>query len=194
VSGRSDHTKNSGDWSDRKPRWSDHPVCSGSTHVTCNPNAYDHNCTTHGSGALPASPSDSTEFSLLPVSARDFGYAQRRALDSTHATCYANVYDHSRTTNGFRGLPVSPSGYTRATITTSTLAVATGEGCTGGISGQSSSDDHAGEVVLLAFSRQTYPVIHFGVNSVTGAFLHPHHPRRSELTRCHGRRVCCLDR
>jgi hypothetical protein len=47
-------------------------------------------------------------------------------------------------------LLASPSGYVGATGTASTSVVTIGEGYTGGISGQTSSDDHVGEVGLPA--------------------------------------------
>jgi hypothetical protein len=106
-------------------------------YAQCGLSVYDHNRTTHSSRALPASPSGSTVFGCLPgcVGAHDFGYAQCGALDSTR---------------GSRALLTSPLGCARATVTTSTSVVAAGEGCTSGTSGQSTSDDHAGEAGLLA--------------------------------------------
>jgi hypothetical protein len=116
------------------------------------PSIYDHSHTTRGSGTLSASPSGSTEFGRLPGGARahGFSYVQHGALDSTHATRSPSIYDHNRTTHGSGTLPALPSGCARATISASTSAVATNEGCTGGTCGQSSSEDHAGEAGLSA--------------------------------------------
>jgi hypothetical protein len=98
-----------------------------------------------------------TNFGYPPCGAHVFGAAPRDALDSTRATHGPGVYDYDRTTHGSRALPapllVSPSGCARATSTASTSAVTTGEGRTGGTSGQSSSDDHTGEAGLPAFDR-----------------------------------------
>jgi hypothetical protein len=68
---------------------------------------------------------------------------------------------------------MSPSCYTRATVIASTSAIAADKGYTGGTSGQSSSDGHAGEAGLSASGRQTFPVGHLSVNSVVGALLRP---------------------
>jgi hypothetical protein len=94
-----------------------------------------------------------------------------------------SLYDSGRTTSGSARLLASPSGYVRATGTTSTSAVAAGEGHTNGTSSQSSSDDHVGEAGLPTSDRQTHPVGHLDVNLVAGALLRPRHPRRSELVR-----------
>jgi hypothetical protein len=66
------------------------------------------------------------------------------------------VHNSGRITCG-SGIPVipvalltSPSGYVGATGTASTSAVATSKDCTGGSSGQPSSDDHTGEAGLPA--------------------------------------------
>jgi hypothetical protein len=111
-----------------------------STRATHGPSIYDHIRTTRGSGALPVSPSGFAEFDRLPGG----------ALDSTRATRGPSIYDHSCTTRGFEALLAPPSGCARATVTASTSVVTIGEGYTGGTSGQSSSDDHAGEAGLLA--------------------------------------------
>jgi hypothetical protein len=112
--------------------------------------------------------------------AREFGCAPRGALDSTRdpgvydsdcathgpgvynsgcATRGSGVYDSGCATRG-SGIPalpatllMSPSGYTRATGTASTSAIAADEGCTDGTSDQTSSDDHAGEAGLPATNR-----------------------------------------
>jgi hypothetical protein len=112
-------------------------------------------------GGLTTSPSAASLSPASPTSAtpqcgaHNFGCTPRRALDSTRATHGPDVYDYGRTTYGFEALPaplfVLPSGYTRATSTASLSAVTTGEGRTGGTSGQSSFDDHAGEVGFPAF-------------------------------------------
>jgi hypothetical protein len=78
--------------------------------------------------------------------------------------CDLSLYDSGRITCGSAPLLASPSGYVRATGTSSTSAVAAGEGRTNGTSSQSSSDDHVGEAGLLASDRQTHPVGHLDVN------------------------------
>jgi hypothetical protein len=80
------------------------------------------------------------------------------ALDSTRTTHSPSVNDSGHTTHasGVPALPAlieSPSNCAGATGTTSTSAVAVGEGCTSDTSGQPSFDDHAGEATLLASSR-----------------------------------------
>jgi hypothetical protein len=62
---------------------------------------------------------------------------------------------------------MSPSGYTGATSTASTSAVATGECRINGTSSEPSSDDHAGKVGLSATGRQTYPVGHLIIASLS---------------------------
>jgi hypothetical protein len=95
-------------------------------------------------------------FSHAPCGAQDLNHAPRSALVSTLATRVPGVHNSGRATRdyGVTALPVallaSPSGCTGATDTTSTSAVATGEGCTSGSSGQCSYDDHTGEVGLPA--------------------------------------------
>jgi hypothetical protein len=92
-----------------------------------------------------------------PCGAHDFGCTQRGALDPTHATRSPGAYNYSRTTHGSGALPAtlltSPSSCTRAIGAASILVVATGKGYTGGTSGQSSSNDHMGEVGLLTSDR-----------------------------------------
>jgi hypothetical protein len=140
------------------------------------------------------------DFDRAPRSAHGFGRAPRGTHDSTRATSSPDIYNSGRATRGIDvpALPttllVSPSGCVGATGTASTIAVAAGEGRTGGTSGQPSFDDHAGEAELPATGRQTHPVSHFGINLVASALLHPRHPRRSKLAPRHGRRICCLNR
>jgi hypothetical protein len=106
-----------------------------------------------------------------------------------------HVYDSGRTSRGsdVQALPApllaSPLGYARATGTVSTSAVAVDECRTGGTSGQSTFNDHAGEAELPTSDRQTHPVSYLGVNLITGALLCLHRPRRSELVPRHERRV-----
>jgi hypothetical protein len=132
-----------------------------------------------------------------PCSLYDFGCTPCGALNSTRTTRGPGVYDYGRTTRGCGALPVPllapPLGYARVTDTASTSAVTASEGRTGGISGQSSSDDHSGEAGFLASGRQTHPIGHLGVNLVVSTLLRPRCPSRSELVPRHRRRVCCLD-
>jgi hypothetical protein len=67
--------------------------------------------------------------------------------------------------------------------------VATGEGCTDDTSGQPSSDDHASEAGLSATGRQSYPVSHLVVASLSGAHLHLGRPHRSVPALCYRRRI-----
>jgi hypothetical protein len=76
-----------------------------------------------------------------------------------------------------------------ATGTTSTSTLTAGEGCTGGTSDQPSSNDHVGEVGLLATSRQTHTVSHLIIASLSGAHLRPHRSRQPILASCHGGRI-----
>jgi hypothetical protein len=99
----------------------------------------------------PASPT-----SAAPHAASTTSVHPRGALDSNGATCGLSIHysGHATHDSGIPDLPAalvgSPSGCTRATGTASTSAVTTGEDCTGGTSGQPSSDDHVGEAGLLA--------------------------------------------
>jgi hypothetical protein len=97
------------------------------------------------------------DFGRPPCGAHDFDCAPRNALDSTRTTHDPSVYDYSHTTRGPRALlaPLltSPTGYARATGTTSTSTVTIGEGPTSGTSGQSSFDDHVGESGFPASTR-----------------------------------------
>jgi hypothetical protein len=137
------------------------------------------------------------DFDRTPRGAHDFGRTPRGAHDATHAMRDHNSRRATRGT-GVPALPAalltSPSGCAGATATASTSEVTIGEGHTCGTSGHPSSDDHVGEVGLLATNRQTHHVSHFGVDLVTGALLRLRCPHRSELAPHHGRRIYCLDR
>jgi hypothetical protein len=107
--------------------------------------------------------------------------------------------------SGFLAQLMLPSGYTRATGTASTSAVAAGEGRThgtsstsavaasegrsDGTSGPPSSDDHMGEVKLPTTNRQTHTIGHLIVTTLSGAHLRPSRPRRAILASCHGGRI-----
>jgi hypothetical protein len=155
--------RNRGWWSDRHPGRSDRLTLRSSS-VAC-----------------------FTNLDRLPCTARDFGCTPRGTHDSGRITCDSSIPAIPA------ALLASPSGYAGATGTASTSAVATSKGYTGGLSGQPSSDDHAGEAGVPASDRQTHPVGHFGVDLVTGALLRPCRPRQSKLAPWHGRRICCPD-
>jgi hypothetical protein len=71
----------------------------------------------------------------------------------------------------------------------STSAVTTNEGRTGGTSGKSSSDDHAGKAGLPASGRQTHPISHLSAtlspvpSSVRATLINPnwHHAIEEEF-------------
>jgi hypothetical protein len=94
------------------------------------------------------------DFGCTPCGAHDFDRAPRDTYNSTGTTCDLGVHDsdHASCGTDVPTLPLallaSPSGCVGATRTASTSAVATGKGCTGGTSGQPSSDDHMGEAGL----------------------------------------------
>jgi hypothetical protein len=111
--------------------------------------------------------------------AHDFSCVPCGALDSTRTTHGPDVYDYSRTTRGPGALPAPllalPSGYVRATDTTSTSAVTVGEGHTGSTSGESSSDDHEGEAGLptdrLTLSATLAPTLSLVPSSIRAALI-----------------------
>jgi hypothetical protein len=122
--------------------------------------------------------------------AHAFDCAPRGSNDSTRATRGLGVHNstHASGGSGIPALLASPSGYTRATGTTSTSVDAVGEGHTGGSSGQPSFD-HVGKERLPAASRQTHLVGHLVVAALSGAHLCPCCPRRPILVPRHGGRI-----
>jgi hypothetical protein len=78
------------------------------------------------------------------------------ALRSNFVTCFTNFICATHGP-GIPTLPItlltSSSGCAGLSDTAPTSVPATGKGCTGGTSGQPSSDDHAGEARLLATSQ-----------------------------------------
>jgi hypothetical protein len=119
----SDCPWNRGWRSDHHPRWSNRPTLHG-PFVACFAN-----------------------FGRASRCAHDFGGGPRDTPDSNSnsgcASCGSSV----------PALLMSPSGCAGAIGTAPTLAVAAGEGRTGGTSDQPSSNDHAGEAGLLALGR-----------------------------------------
>jgi hypothetical protein len=169
-----DRSRNRGEQSDREPRQSDRPLDRG-WRLDHHPGRSDCQDLRHSFVAYFT----------------DFGCVPRSALDSTRATRSPDVYNYGRTSRGSGAQPVplftSPSGCAKATDTASISAVTADKGRNGDTSGQSSSDDHAGEAWFPASGRQTHPVDHLGVNLVTGTLLPPRHPCRSELAPRHVR-------
>jgi hypothetical protein len=131
------------------------------------------------------------DFHHAPHGAHDFSCTPPSANDTTYAMHGLGIHDSARASRGssILALLASPSGYATATDITSTSIVATGEGRTGGTSGQSSSDDHTGEAGLLATGLQTHTIGHHVVAALFGVHLSPCGPSRHILTLCHGRRI-----
>jgi hypothetical protein len=126
-----------------------------------------------------------------PRSAHDFGCTPPSANDTTRSMHGLGIHDSARASHGSNilALLASPSGGAAATDTTSTSAIATGEGRTGGTSTQSSPDDHMGEAGLLATTLQTHTVSHLIIAALFGVHLCPCGPSRPVLALCHGRRI-----
>jgi hypothetical protein len=119
-----------------------------------------------------------TDFCRAPRGTHDFGRTPCDTYDSTRATRVPDIHDSASASSG-SGIPallVSPSGYVRATSTASSSAIATGEGCTGGPSGQPSSDDHACEAGFPATGQQTYIASHLIITAIFDAHLRPSCP------------------
>jgi hypothetical protein len=119
----------------------------------------------------------------------NFHHAPRGTHNFDYAPCGAHNPTRASHSSAVPALLTLPLGCAGATSTTSTSAVAAGEGRTCGTSGQPSSDDHVDEVRLPATSQQTHTVGHLVVTALSGAHLHPCHPCQPVLASCHGGRM-----